>query len=122
MKKLAMVMAAMLISASAFAGNWKLVATDTVWSTFPQMAVYSVNSTEKYSNILVRVTLGTARIQNAFLETKNHGQIPLWPIQGDYRSPRDGAMSFPADQIRNIRMDIMSLEKNTPVQMQIYMR
>lgn len=122
MKKLVMMVAAMLISVSAFAGNWKLVATDTVWSTFPMMKIYPVNSVEKYSDILVRVTLGTARIQNAFLETKNHGQIPLWPIQGDYRSPRDAAMSFPADQIRNVRLDVMSLDKHAPVQMQIYMR
>ncbi|MFM6930094.1 MAG: hypothetical protein ACKOX6_16610 [Bdellovibrio sp.] len=122
MSKLAIMVTAMLVSVSAFAGDWKLVATDTVWSTFPMMKVYSVNSAEKYSNILVRVTLGTARIQNAFLETKNHGQVPLWPIQGDYRSPRDAAMTFPADQIRNIRMDVMSLNKNAPVQLQIYMR
>lgn len=122
MNKLAMMVTVMLVSVSAFAGNWKLVATDTVWSTYPMMKIYPVNSAEKYSDILVRVTLGTARIQNAFLETKNHGQLPLWPIQGDYRSPRDGAMSFPADQIRNVRMDVMSLDKHTPVQMQIYMR
>ena len=122
MNKLAVMVTVMLVSVSAFAGNWKLVASESVWSTFPMMKVYPVNSAEKYSEILIHVTLGTARIQNAFVETKNHGQIPLWAIQGDYRSPRDAAMVFPADQIRNIRMDLMRLDQNVPARVEIYLR
>lgn len=122
MSKLAVMMTAMLISVSAFAGDWKLVATETVWSNFPQMRFYPVNSVEKYSNILIRVTRGTLRIQNAFLGTVNHGETPLWPIQGDYRSPRDSGMVFPADQVRSIRMEMMSLDRNIPAQVLIYLR
>jgi hypothetical protein len=122
MKKFFAMFVTLMMSASAFAGSWKLVANDNIFPNAPQMKIYSVNSKEQYSEILVRVTRGNVRIQNPMIWLKNKGQVAAWTIQGDYRGPRDASGNFLVDQVRDIRMNVINLDRNVPAQIQIYLR
>ncbi|WP_413558724.1 hypothetical protein [Bdellovibrio sp. HCB209] len=122
MKKFMVMISTMMISATAFAGPWKMVANETIFPNSPPMKIYNVNSKETYSEILVRVNRGTIRIQNPTIWLKNKGQMAVWQIQGDYRGPRDASGNFLADSVRDIRMNVLNLDRNIPAQIQIYLR
>ncbi len=122
MKKFFAMFVTVMISAPVFAGNWKMVANDTVFPNSPQMKIYPVNSKEQYSEVLVRVNRGTVRIQNPMIWLKTKGQMAVWPVQGDYRSPRDAGTNFLKDEVRDIRMNVINLDRNVPAQIQIYLR
>ncbi|WP_413292646.1 hypothetical protein ACLSU7_14570 [Bdellovibrio sp. HCB185ZH] len=122
MKKFFAMFVTLMMSVSAFAGNWKLVATENIFPNAPQMKIYPVKSKEAYSQILVRVNRGTVRIQNPLIWLKNKGQVSAFTIQGDYRGPRDASANFLADSVRDIRMNVINLDRNMPAQFQIYLR
>lgn len=122
MKMFFLALSTLMISTSAFAANWKLVANDNIFPNSPPMKIYNVNSKEQYSEILVRVSRGTVRIQNPTIWLKSKGQMAVWQIQGDYRGPRDASGNFLADSVRDIRMDVLNLDRNMPAQIQIYLR
>jgi hypothetical protein len=122
MKKFFAMFVTMMVSASAFAGNWKLVANENIFPNSPQMKIYPVNSNEPYSEILVRVSRGTVRINNPMVWLRNKGQVAVFQVQGDYRGPRDASGNFLADDVRDIRMNVLNLDRNVPAQIQIYLR
>lgn len=100
----------------------KLVANENIFPNSPQMKIYPVNSKETYSEILVRVSRGTVRINNPMVWLKTKGQMAVFQIQGDYRGPRDASGNFLADQVRDIRMNLVNLDPRVPAQIQIYLR
>ncbi|WP_413585364.1 hypothetical protein [Bdellovibrio sp. HCB274] len=122
MTKFLTLFAAFFISVSAYAGQWKMVANETVFQNAPMMKIFPVNSKEAYSEILVRVSRGTVRIQNPMIWLKNKGQQPIWTVQGDYRGPRDAGARYFADQIIDVRMNLQNLDRNIPANIQIYIR
>lgn len=113
---------ALLISSFASAAvHWKQVATETIWPNSPFMREVRINSTEKFSEVRVYVTMGTLRLNNIYVWT-TRGQEPLWALRGDYRSPRAAEARFLEGAVRSIRFEAQSLEPRSPAQLQIFIR
>jgi hypothetical protein len=123
MKFISLLFATLCLSSAAFAaGNWKQIASENIWPNAPYFREILVPDKEEYTNIRVYVSMGSVRIQNAILFTDRLTQLPLWSLQGDYRSPRQAEANFMRSKLRSVRLDIRSLETNRPAQVQVYIR
>ncbi|MNK77673.1 hypothetical protein D3C87_972810 [compost metagenome] len=109
-------------SVASAAGLWKQIASENIWPNAPFFREIFVPDKEEYTDIRVYVGTGSVRIQNATLFTAQYTQLPLWSLQGDYRSPRQAEASFLRSKLRSVRLDIRSLEANRPSHVQIYIR
>lgn len=112
-----------LSSAALAAGTWKQIASENIWPNSPFFREFFVpDNKEEYTNVRVYVGTGSVRIQSATLFTDHFTQLPLWSLQGDYRSPRQSEANFLRSKLRSIRVDIRSLETNRHSHVQIYIR
>jgi hypothetical protein len=123
MKFISLLFATLCLSSAALAvGTWKQIANETIWPNAPYFREIMVPDKEEYSFVRVYVGTGSVRIQSAMMFTDQMTQIPLWSLQGDYRSPRQNEANFLTSKLRSIRLDIRSLETRTPSRIQIYIR
>lgn len=123
MKFLSLLLATVLFAGMAQASkNWKVIANETLWPNAPFFRDIRVPDNEEYSHVRVYVTQGTLRIQNATVLTTKYGQLPLWSLQGDYRSPRAVEAMFQPGPVRSFRLDMRALDMRAPARVQISIR
>ena len=123
MKFISLLAAMVLVSGVAqAAGNWKVIANETLWPNAPFFRDIRVPDNAEYSQVRIYVAQGTLRIQNATVLTTKYGQLPLWSLQGDYRSPRMADAMFQPGPVRSLRFDMRALDMRAPARVQISIR
>ena len=123
MKFISLLLATLCLSSAALAvGTWKTLANETLWPNAPYFREIMIPNTEEFSVVRIYVAMGSLRVQNATVMTDKLVQLPLWTLQGDYRSPRTADATFIPSKLRSIRLDMRSLETTTPTRVQILVR